>query len=119
MAKLLIRVGDQSSLPDTFKDSDVVAVFDDGHIFGREESLDVWVAEGRDAADWSGKFMIISAPNMAAATAAKLVARGADGAQRATQFNYRALAKAPDLLAGKLTVDWSKAAVKTAVVTKK
>ena len=46
MAEILVKAGDQSPHPAHFKDGDVVTVKDDGHTWGRCQSIDVWVAEG-------------------------------------------------------------------------
>ena len=34
-----------------------VVIFDDGHTWGRDESKQVWIAEGRDPALWPGQGM--------------------------------------------------------------
>lgn len=80
MAELLIYARDNAN-PDPEKDrcgcykrGMVVAVFDDGHVWGREESKAVWVAEGRDPAQWPGKFVVVKLPGVSAAGARELLA---------------------------------------------
>lgn len=62
MAQLLIKAGDQSAHPGQFKDGDVVVVKDDGHVWGRCESLAVWKSDGLDPKDWPGGFEIVQVP---------------------------------------------------------
>ena len=52
-----------------------VVVFEDGHAWGREESKQVWIAEGKPAADWpgQGKFVILKIPGVPAAKAQELI----------------------------------------------
>lgn len=49
-----------------YKRGMVVVVADDGHVWGREESKSTWIAEGRDPAQWPGKFVLIKLPGVAA-----------------------------------------------------
>lgn len=70
MAELLIIARDNTN-PDPEKDrcgcykrGMVVVVADDGHVWGREESKAIWIAEGRDPAQWSGKFAIVRLPGV-------------------------------------------------------
>ena len=42
-----------------YKRGDLVAVFPSGHVWGRLESKQVWVAEGNAAEDWPNKFRIV------------------------------------------------------------
>jgi hypothetical protein len=72
MAKLLIRTvnGENSQ---RYMRGDVVAVFPDSHEFGRLESLAVWVAEGRNKADWPGGFAIIEIEGLAVEDARQYV----------------------------------------------
>ena len=41
-----------------------VVVFEDGHIWGREESKQVWIVEGKDPAQWEDKFCIVKIPGL-------------------------------------------------------
>ena len=52
-----------------------VVVFEDGHVWGREESKQVWITEGKPAADWpgQGKFVILKIPGVLAAKAQELI----------------------------------------------
>lgn len=52
-----------------------VVIFEDGHIWGREESKQVWIAEGKLSADWpgQGKFVIIKIPGVPAVKAQTLL----------------------------------------------
>lgn len=63
MAELLIRTVNGENAK-RYMEGDVVAVCPDGHVFGRMESLEVWLAEGRDAAAWPGGFAIVRLPGM-------------------------------------------------------
>lgn len=73
MTVLLIRTVDGEN-PERYADGDVVAVLPDDHVFGRMESLEVWVAEGRDPADWPGGFAIIRLSNLMPEVAAQWAA---------------------------------------------
>ena len=52
-----------------------IVVFEDGHIWGREESKQQWIAEGSLAADWpgQGRFVILKIPGVPAAKAQALL----------------------------------------------
>lgn len=63
---------------------DIVFVAEDGHSWGREESLAQWVADGNRAADFPGNFVIIKIPDVSVAKLARLRARAADSAGRDT-----------------------------------
>lgn len=80
MAELLILARDNTN-PDPEKDRRgcykrgmVVVVSEDGHVWGREESKAVWVAEGRDPTQWSGKFAIVRLPGVPVGKANELLA---------------------------------------------
>ena len=53
----------------------VVAVHEDGHVWGRLESKQVWIAEGRSAASWpqQGRMAILKIPGVSAARAKALL----------------------------------------------
>lgn len=80
MAELLIFAQDNThSDPEKdrsgcYKRGMVVAVFDGGHMWGREESKQVWIGEGQDPAQWPGKFAIIKLPGVSADKARELLA---------------------------------------------
>jgi hypothetical protein len=63
MAVLLVRTVDGENAL-RYMRGDVVAVFADGHVFGRMESLAVWRAEGRNPAQWPGGFAVVELPDM-------------------------------------------------------
>lgn len=63
MVQLLVKTGDQSSHVSHFKDGDVVCIRPDSHVWGREESLDVWLSESRDPKDWPGQFTVVHVPD--------------------------------------------------------
>lgn len=52
-----------------------VVVFEDGHVWGREESKQQWIAEGRDPAVWpgQGKFGILKIPGVSVARATEFL----------------------------------------------
>src|SRR4030067_1738371 len=52
-----------------------VVVFEDGHVWGREESKQVWITKGKPAADGpgQGKFVILKIPGVLAAKAQELI----------------------------------------------
>ena len=61
--QILLRVSDGEEGHNAF---DPVYVADDSHIWGRLESLDVWVAEGNTPESWPkrGVFVIVSVPGV-------------------------------------------------------
>jgi len=81
MAEVLIFAGNNTH-PDPEKDrrgcykrGQPVVVFEDGHVWGREESKKVWIAEGRDPTLWpgQGRFIIIKLPGVPASRAQALI----------------------------------------------
>lgn len=58
MALLLVRSVDGDN-DGRYMNGDIVSVHSDDHQFGRMESLDVWVSEGRDPSEWPGGFVIV------------------------------------------------------------
>lgn len=58
MAKILVRTVNGENLL-RYMRGDPVAVFPDDHVWGRYESLEVWLAEGRARADWPDEFAIL------------------------------------------------------------
>lgn len=80
MAELLIAARDnihpnpEKDRCGCYKRGMVVVVADDGHVWGREESKSVWIAEGRDPAQWPGKFVIVRLPGLPAEKARELLA---------------------------------------------
>lgn len=58
MACLLIRTVNGENAQ-RYMDGDVVMVRADDHVFGRMESLKVWLAEGRKAEHWPGGFAVV------------------------------------------------------------
>lgn len=95
MTVLLIRTVDGEN-PERYADGDVVAVLPDDHVFGRMESLEVWVAEGRDPADWPGGFAIIRLTNLMPEVARQW-AEWAGGRKRNFTMDYMPLERrAPD-----------------------
>jgi hypothetical protein len=95
MAELLIRSVDNGTDPEHWRDGDVVFVAPDGHVWGRMESYEVWVAEGRDPAAWPGGFAIVRLPSMSLAAAEDLLdeGKGNDGREyrRLRKLDYAAL----------------------------
>lgn len=59
-----------------YKRGMVVVVFEDGHTWGREESKQMWIAEGNTAASWpgQGRWVILKIPGVPAAKARALAA---------------------------------------------
>ena len=58
MAKILIRtVNGGNEL--RYMRGDPVVVVPDDHVWGRYESLEQWISEGRMAADWPDEFVIL------------------------------------------------------------
>lgn len=68
MAKLLVRTVDGENAL-RYMRGDVVGVFPNNHVFGRMESLQVWIAEGRNPADWPGGFAVVEIAGLGVATA--------------------------------------------------
>lgn len=73
MAELLVFARDNTN-PDSEKDrcgcykrGMPVVVFDDGHVWGREESLLTWVNEMRNPRDWPLHFFLFKFPGISAA----------------------------------------------------
>lgn len=64
MAEILTRLIDGM---DGHDKGDPVWVAEDDHLWGRKESLAVWLAQGHQRADWPGVFVIIKMPRVAAA----------------------------------------------------
>lgn len=65
MAELLVITDDkQSDRGVTWKRGEVVTVQADGHPWGRAESLETWVAEGRDARSFPGNFTVVKLPGV-------------------------------------------------------
>jgi hypothetical protein len=60
---LLIRT-ENSSNESRYQKGDVVCVFPEDHIFGRLESLDVWLKEEHKKEDWPGGFAIVKLDGM-------------------------------------------------------
>lgn len=77
MALLLVRTvsGENST---RYQKGDVVAVFEDGHVFGRMESLDVWLSEGHAREDWPGGFAVIKLDGLTVEEASAYVTEGVD-----------------------------------------
>lgn len=89
MAILLVRTVNGENAQ-RYMDGDVVTVLPDGHVFGRMESLRVWVSEGRKAEDWPGGFAIVDAPALSAADARAYRAEGVNR-RRDVKIDYRSL----------------------------
>lgn len=73
MAELLIFIENRIDLSRDAEASgalpklgDVTEVRADGFLWGREESKAVWVAEGRDPDEWSGKTVVVKVPGLSA-----------------------------------------------------
>lgn len=79
MAILLIRTVNGENAQ-RYMDGDVVVALPDDHVFGRMESLRVWVAEGLDPAKWPGGFAVVELPGLAVADARPFCADGAPSA---------------------------------------
>ncbi|MBN9534715.1 MAG: hypothetical protein J0H10_15325 [Alphaproteobacteria bacterium] len=98
MAELLIRTVNGENAR-RYMEGDVVAVCEDGHAFGRMESLETWAAEGRDPDRWPGGFAIVRLPGMSVDDARQyleevhILGLPANGlsARRAYTVNYAAL----------------------------
>ena len=81
MCELLVFVKNNAN-PDAVKDRRgcykrgfVVCAFEDNHVWGREESKQQWILEGKDPVQWSAKFVIIKIPAVPAAKAQLLLER--------------------------------------------
>lgn len=80
MCEILIKIDDRIN-PDPeinrrcYKKGMAVAVFEDGHTWGRLESKQQWIAEGNTAASWpsQGIFVIVKIPTVLAAKAQALL----------------------------------------------
>lgn len=123
MAKLLIRTLDGENI-ERYMHGDIVAVLPDTHVFGRMESLEVWIAEGRDPSLWPGGFLVIELTGLAEATAQAYLARTT---LRRRDFTVDIAAIVAALPAGKLatynavariTLSWSNPDVRAAIKDK-
>jgi len=70
MAELLIKLIDHIH-PDpgknrrgAYKKGMIIISFDDGHVWGRNESKQQWIADGNSAETWHGKTFILKLPNI-------------------------------------------------------
>lgn len=91
MAVLLVKTAiGEAGQPGRYHDGDVVAVLPDDHVFGRMESLDVWVAEGNTPSSWPGGFAIIELPDLTVEEA-QVFLEGNFDIRRAQRVDYRAL----------------------------
>lgn len=96
MAELLVFIGNNTHA-DPVKDRHCwkrgmpISVFDDGHIWGREESKQAWIAEGRTAASWpnQGKLAIVKIPGVPASKALALIAPQMEDDDGVQQFDAR------------------------------
>lgn len=81
MCEILIFVRNNTHTDQTedrrgcYKRGDIVGVFEDGHVWGRQESKQQWLAEGGTAASWpgQGKFVIVKLPGIALVKAQQLL----------------------------------------------
>lgn len=123
MAQLLVRTVDGENAQ-RYMRGDVVAVFEDGHQFGRMESLTVWVAEGRDPKGWPGGFAIVQIAGLTVAQAAAYVAEG-NGTRRGHKVDLdaierRTVGSGRDTLntQGQIKRNWDDADVRAAFIAK-
>jgi hypothetical protein len=68
MAKILIRTVDGGNAL-RYMRGDAVIVRPDDHVWGRYESLEVWIAEGRDRAEWPDEFAVLELTGLNEVTA--------------------------------------------------
>lgn len=81
MCEILIRASDKTNLDveidrkGCYKKGMVVAIFEDGHTWGRLESKQQWIAEGNTADSWpsQGIFVIVKISSVLAAKALVLL----------------------------------------------
>lgn len=114
MASLLIRTVNGEN-PQRYMDGDVVAVVPDDHVWGRMESLVVWVKEGNAPELWPGKFVIVTLPDLSVAAARQYVAEetlldgqnSVMGKRRTHAVDYR-LMERRDPLSGRDTLNLDK-----------
>jgi hypothetical protein len=59
-----ILIAGKDSPSRAYRRGDIVAIVPDGHVWGRYESLQVWIAEGRPAAEYPGEFYILKVPGV-------------------------------------------------------
>lgn len=129
MPSLLVRtVNGENAL--RYADGDVVTVRPDGHVWGRMESLAVWLAEGRARADWPGGFAVVTIPDLPDNEARGLAeeTKGAEGVmtrRRSRKLDYASLERREpgsgrDTLntEGRITRSWADADVRAAIVAK-
>lgn len=89
MTILLIRTVNGEN-PQRYSDGDVVQVLPDDHVFGRMESFEVWVSEGRDPGEWPGGFAIVQLDNLMPEVARQWADNGKER-RRDVAIDYRAL----------------------------
>lgn len=123
MAKLLIRTIEGENI-ERYMRGDIVAVLPDTHVFGRMESMEVWIAEGRNPALWPGGFLIVELTGLSESVAQAYLVRTA---QRRRDFAVDIAAIVAALPAGKLatynavsriTLSWSNPDVRAAIKAK-
>ncbi len=91
MAKILVRTVDGENAL-RYMAGDPVIVVPDDHIWGRAESLEVWLAEGRDATEWPGGFAIVEMPGVAPETLVDLIAEQCNGNGAMTRRRKKTIA---------------------------
>lgn len=125
MAAFLLRtIQGENAL--RYADGDPVMVVPDNHVFGRMESLAVWLSEGRAKEDWPGGFAILILTGLSVVAAQKYLAQvdviGATNPEmqkrRKHNIDYKLIAsKLPQAkidtfkATGILTLPWSNQAV--------
>lgn len=110
MAEFLIRNVDNTN-PDPIKNiercykrGDLVLVRSDGHIWGRRESKQQWLAEGLAEADWPNRYVIIKIPDLTIEVARRFVGERFIVVRRRRLFRVL-LNELPQNVKNKLTAD--------------
>jgi hypothetical protein len=96
MAEILFM--NRTNGPDAahWKIGDIVAVKEDGHEWGLEESKSKWIAAGRIGAEWTGAFFLLKLPGVTVAQVEQFLAdfpaaTATQGGRRLWRFNVESL----------------------------
>lgn len=73
MAEILIRAKTNGPTGVFWQRGDIVVINEDGHSWGRLETLAAWVAAGGTATSWGGDFYLLKVPGV---PASRLTGRG-------------------------------------------
>jgi len=104
MAEILFKIVDHVN-PDPVKDREgaykagmPIAVFEDGHVYGRMESKQQWLAEGFSYAGWHRKTAIIRIPGVSVAKVESIIEPQTDNDSGAQLRDTGEGAGVPDIL---------------------